>query len=168
MLCISADTTGYVGESVCQLEVTAQSHCWLNLLLFLIWDANISLSIGPLWSRLKYLNNYWMDCCEIWCRYSWSSEDVSHWLWWASDFSSSATMRLTFPFLNEISHWMHFWEVWYTDYLSSKTEHAVFNISSMTSSGNLQSSCASLYNLIHISCSLAVHFSYCWWPADLD
>ncbi len=31
-------------------------------------DGNVS---PPLWSRLKYLYNYWMDCHEIWYRYPW-------------------------------------------------------------------------------------------------
>ncbi len=29
----------------------------------------------PLWSRLKYLSNCWMDCHEILYRHSWSPED---------------------------------------------------------------------------------------------
>ena len=34
------------------------------------------LSVGPpLWSRLKYLNSYVMDCNEIWFRHLWSPKD---------------------------------------------------------------------------------------------
>ncbi len=43
----------------------------------------------PLWSRLKYLNNFWMNCHEILCRHARFPED--YWLWWAPDFSSSVT-----------------------------------------------------------------------------
>ena len=51
---------------------------------------------AALWSRLKYLNNYFMDGHYIFCRYSLSTEDESLWLWWSSDFSFSATIRLAF------------------------------------------------------------------------
>ncbi len=37
-----------------------------------------------------------MDWQKNLCRYSWSPDDVSEWLWWSPDVSSSATMRLTF------------------------------------------------------------------------
>ncbi len=49
--------------------------------------------IGP---KVTYLNNYGMDCHETLHRHSCSPEDESCWLWWSSDFLSSATMRLTF------------------------------------------------------------------------
>ena len=74
----------------------------------------------PLWSRPKYLGNYLMDCCEILYRYSWSSQDEPYWLWWSSDFYSSATIRLTFVIQSEIS-----WQVldgllWNLDILTSR------------------------------------------------
>ncbi len=50
----------------------------------------------PLWSRQKCLNNYWMDCHEVWCRHSWCPEDESYWLWWSWLF-------LTFVVLSEMS-----------------------------------------------------------------
>lgn len=32
-------------------------------------DGNVGLSVGPpLWSRMRYQNNYWMDCNEILAR----------------------------------------------------------------------------------------------------
>ena len=43
----------------------------------------------PIWSRLKYFINYWMDYHEI-CWHSWLSDDDS------PDFSSCATMGLIF------------------------------------------------------------------------
>lgn len=39
----------------------------------------------------KYLNNYQMDCHEIWYSHLCSPEDESQWLWWACDFSPRAT-----------------------------------------------------------------------------
>lgn len=40
---------------------------------------NVGWSVGRLlWSRLKYLNNYWPDGCEILDGHSWSSEDKAH------------------------------------------------------------------------------------------
>ncbi len=69
----------------------------------------IAMLVGlSVWSRLKYLNNYRMDCHEILYRHSWSPENKFHWLWQASYlstllFSSSTTMRLTFLVFNEIS-----------------------------------------------------------------
>ncbi len=69
----------------------------------------------PLWSRLKYLNNYWMDWHEILYRNSWSPEDEANWLKWSTDCSFSVTMRLTFLFLSDLlcdSYWMDFNEIW--------------------------------------------------------
>ncbi len=57
----------------------------------------------PLWSRLKYLNNYRMDIHEFFYRNSLFSEVKSSWLWWSPDLSSSATMRLTYVVLSEMS-----------------------------------------------------------------
>ncbi len=48
------------------------------------------------WFRLKYLNNYWMDCDEIWFRHSSSPQHELYWLCWSSDFSSSAIIRSKF------------------------------------------------------------------------
>ncbi len=41
-------------------------------------DVNVGRLVGPrLWSRLKYLNNFWVDCHEMWFRYPQSPEDES-------------------------------------------------------------------------------------------
>ncbi len=66
------------------------------------------ISVGPpLWSRLEYFNADWTDCDEMLYRHSWCPDDKSYWLWWSSDFSSRATMRLTFVVLSEIpQQWM--------------------------------------------------------------
>lgn len=45
-------------------------------------------------SRLRYLNNLWMDSEEICYRHSWSfMENKFQWLLWTSDFSYGATLR---------------------------------------------------------------------------
>ncbi len=81
---------------------------------FLIWFANFEpckqhrdhnvdplmcQSVGwlidpPLWSRLKYLNNYWMDFVH-----SWSPEDETYWSWWSPGLSCSAILRSNFSFV---------------------------------------------------------------------
>ncbi len=55
----------------------------------------------PHWFRLKYLNNYWMDCHEILYRHWCCPEDET--FGGSSDLSSSATTRLTFAVLSEMS-----------------------------------------------------------------
>ena len=65
----------------------------------------MSACVSAGWSAtLKYLNSYWMDCCEIWCGHSRSPEDESCRLWWAPHFSCSATIRANAsPVLRNIS-----------------------------------------------------------------
>ncbi len=46
------------------------------------------------WLLLKYLDNGWMCCYEIWCRYPWCPDDESEKRWVSPDLSYSATMRL--------------------------------------------------------------------------
>ncbi len=54
-------------------------------------------------SRLKYLKNYWTSGCVDLYTHSCSPEDESYWLWWSPDVSFSATMRLTWCHLSEMS-----------------------------------------------------------------
>ena len=67
------------------------------------WVTGGKLAVKLTTDELKYLNNYQIDCYEIMFKRSCSSEDESYWLWWSSDFSSSATMRSTFVVHSEIS-----------------------------------------------------------------
>ena len=61
-------------------------------------------SVGPpLWSRLKYLNYYWMVHQDIFDRHSLSPEVESCWLWWSTLFYSIDTIRLTFAILSEMA-----------------------------------------------------------------
>ncbi len=46
----------------------------------------------PLWSRLKYLNSFWISCNEIYYRHSGSTEDEAYIRFWSPGFSSSTTM----------------------------------------------------------------------------
>lgn len=55
-----------------------------------------------LWFRVKYIDSCWRACQDICDRYSRSSEGDSYWLWLSSDFFS-ATVRLTFLVVIEIS-----------------------------------------------------------------
>ncbi len=59
----------------------------------------------PLGSKLKYLNNYEMDCHYILCRRSWSSEDESSEIWWSPDFFSSAIIRSKFQLVQYFGFW---------------------------------------------------------------
>lgn len=92
----------------------------------------VSRCVSPLlWSRLKCLNNYWMDLHEmsyrhspvssagqsfplqwningsewdqLWYRHSQFPEDEPLWLWRSPAFSSRATLRIEFGVVNEMS-----------------------------------------------------------------
>ncbi len=47
----------------------------------------------PLWSWLKYLNSYWIDCNDILYRYLWSPRDEAHTLNWSPALHCSTFMR---------------------------------------------------------------------------
>ena len=72
----------------------------------------------------KYLNNYWMHCHDVLHWHAWSSEEESSRLLWSPDFSSSATIPLTFEFLwlafVVLSALCHFLR-WSPDLLSTAT-----------------------------------------------
>ncbi len=103
----SAKIHDLTSNSDCVLKYSQTFYCTVEICLLIFYLFNqyyCSTDVSPaLWSRLKYLNSYWMDQDDILYRYSWSTEDESHWLWWSSDFPSSATMRLTFVVLSEMS-----------------------------------------------------------------
>ncbi len=98
--------------------------CWASF-VFVIFIWNFSSVIAPtLWSRLKYLNKYLMDCHEIFNRHScffvfiqfyWKSRQQLHlvhillfsrgWIWkklWSSDFSCSTIIRSKFSASNTL------------------------------------------------------------------
>lgn len=52
---------------------------------------------------LKCLNNYRMNCYEIWHKYSRIPDNNSKWLWWSTDISSSTTLRFAFDMLKKTS-----------------------------------------------------------------
>lgn len=56
------------------LPKTWNSHWWRKSLQFLLYAALVLVSL-PLWSRMKYLNNHWVDYHEFSFKKSWSSED---------------------------------------------------------------------------------------------
>ncbi len=77
--CNKTDTQQRLGR-VCSQDVVA---------------LGMAMSSSPtLWSRMKYLKNYGMECHEILHRHARSPEDESYWLRQFHDLSS--TMRLTF------------------------------------------------------------------------
>lgn len=57
-------------------------------------------------ASLKYLNNYWMNCCKLWYEYSWFREDESSWL--AGQFSKSVpgTQKKSM----EAYRYIHIWQ----------------------------------------------------------
>ncbi len=85
------------------LQRDTDDHNWKFLTILAMWLRGWQRrSVGPpLWSRLKYLNNYRMDCRDIWYTYPCCPEDECCQLWWSPDFSSSANCR--FVILNEMS-----------------------------------------------------------------
>lgn len=60
----------------------------------------MAILVGPwLWSRLKYLNNSWMDYHGILYGHSWSPEDECYRLWWSPDFFFTTTRRSNFSLI---------------------------------------------------------------------
>lgn len=51
------------------------------------------------WLLLNYLNNYCMNCNQIWFRCAWCPEDEPKWHWWFAAFSSSATSKSKFSLM---------------------------------------------------------------------
>lgn len=64
--------------------------CFYRYDLF-FWNIFSWFVCSTTWSRLKYLNNSWMDWHYILCRHSWCTGDESLWLWESSNFSRRAT-----------------------------------------------------------------------------
>ncbi len=64
-----------------------KSHWYLFLATFVVLLYSTS--------RVKCLNDYLVNCQELWCRHSWCPDDESYWLWWCPDLSSGATYGST-------------------------------------------------------------------------
>ena len=88
----------------------------------------------PLWSSLKYLNNYWMHWHEMWCWYSSSPDD---------DFDDS----LNFPLVPPSSH-LWFW-VTNTVKIAMKFSHVPFWI--VITLTYLVSDCLIIWSMIKYS-----------------
>lgn len=54
--------------------------------------------VHNIWSRMKCLNNHWIDCHEILSGQSWSPKYNTYWLWWFPDlfFSSNDLSQCSF------------------------------------------------------------------------
>lgn len=75
----------------------------MSLAMRLSWNGSGSLLVSPpLCSKLRYPNNFWMDCHKFLCRHSLSPPDETHWL----EFAPS---RFTFVVLRQMSQQLLDW-----------------------------------------------------------
>lgn len=72
--------------------LSVKIYFWMIAHRFLEWQRQFSQSVGPLSSRLKYLNNWRMDCHESLHRHLWSPEEESYWPFLNADFSTTKEM----------------------------------------------------------------------------
>ncbi len=102
-----ADLLLQVWLTLCTAVV--QAHSFVATLSGWLEEWQSHSDSPTLWSRHKYLNNYWMDCCE----HSWFLDDEAHWLW-------GSTWHSWMKCLN--SYGMNCHRIWYRHSCSPQDE----------------------------------------------